>query len=315
LVSDADEPGTTHNEGAPPQFKFAAGCGEPGVLLRVEGCVRSVSAAVAAAEARIAAETADAGILPSGRSRLLSHGRPTGRAVLLLHGYTESPAQFDQLAPVFYAHGYNVYAPRAPHHGTVDPGAHARLDAAALLDYAAGAMDVAAALGDEAGVVGVSGGGVLATWLARHRADAVRRLLVLSPFYAPGPAQVPRFAVGPMTVLYGRRLLPDHLSSAGYSYRAISQYLRIARTLSAGGARTGLLSAAVAFSALDAVIDQRAAVEVTGALAAANGIPLEVDRLPADLAVGHNVVTPAVLGDRGPELAQRYFALYEGSRS
>ena len=44
-------------------------------------------------------------------------------------------------------------------------------------------LDLATGLGDEVGVVGISGGAAPATWLTVHR--PVARLLALSPFYAP----------------------------------------------------------------------------------------------------------------------------------
>ncbi|WP_433650319.1 hypothetical protein ACQP2C_28310 [Micromonospora zamorensis] len=35
----------------------------------------------------------------------------TGRAVLLLHGYTLAPDQYDELAEEFFDRGYNVWVP------------------------------------------------------------------------------------------------------------------------------------------------------------------------------------------------------------
>ncbi|MEK8104871.1 hypothetical protein NKG94_06045 [Micromonospora sp. M12] len=144
--------------------------------------------AVRAAEAIIAAEAADPEVRPESRSRLLSHGSRTGRAVLLLHGYT--------LAPSSTGTGRGVLRPwvqrvdtRAPQHGTVDRRAHHRVEAAELTTYAARAWAVAAALGDEVGVVGISGGAVLAAWLAQVPGNVVRHLLLLSPFFGPDPGR------------------------------------------------------------------------------------------------------------------------------
>nr|WP_161556717.1 alpha/beta fold hydrolase [Micromonospora acroterricola] len=269
------------------------------------------AAATGVAETIMAAEAVDPLVRPESRSRLLSHGSRTGRAVLLLHGYTHAPDQYDELAKEFFDRGYNVWIPRAPHHGTVDRRAHHRVEAGDLTAYAAEALTVAAGLGEEVGVVGISGGAVLAAWLAQVRGDVVRRLLLLSPFFRPDPRQAPAFAVKPLTVLYGRRLLPDRVTSRGYSLSAVTQYLMIARNLPVPPRRTGLLSAAVAISPLDGVVDPAAAVGVPGGIARANGITLGVCTLPESLGVRHDVLALAALGVDGSELRRRYVALYE----
>ncbi|MEU4473570.1 alpha/beta fold hydrolase [Micromonospora sp. NPDC023888] len=269
--------------------------------------------ATRAAVAVIAAEAADPAIRPESRSRLLSHGSRTGRVVLLLHGYTLAPEQYDGLAEEFFDSGYNVWIPRAPHHGTVDKRAHHRVEAEELTTYAARALAVAAGLGDEVGVVGISGGAVLATWLAQVPGDVVRHLLLLSPFFGPDPRQAPAFAVRPLITLYGRRILPDRVTSRGYSLSAVTQYLTIARSLPNPPRRTGLRTAAVAISPLDGVVDLATAVTVPRRIADANAIPLRVCTLPEALGVGHNLLNLAALGVQGAELRRRYVALYEGA--
>ncbi|MEU8220366.1 alpha/beta fold hydrolase [Micromonospora taraxaci] len=267
-------------------------------------------AAVRAAEAQVAAEATDPEVRPESRSRLLSHGSRTDRAVLLLHGYTLAPEQYDELAQEFFDSGYNVWVPRAPQHGTVDRQAHHRVEAEELTTYAAQGWAIAAALGGEVGVVGISGGAVLATWLAQVPGAAVRRLLVLSPFYGPNPRQAPAYAVRPLILLYGRRVLRDRVTSRGYSVAAVTQYLSIARTLPRPPRRTGLRSVAVAISPLDHVVDLKAAVDVPRRIARANAVPLQVCTLPETLGVEHNTLS---LGADGYEWWRRYVALYEGA--
>ncbi|MEV6347487.1 alpha/beta fold hydrolase [Actinoplanes sp. NPDC051851] len=266
-------------------------------------------AAIRAAEAVIAAETADPAVRPEGRSRLLSHGSRTERSVLLLHGYTHAPVQFDALAAAFFDRGYNVWIPRAPGHGTADPDAHHRVTAAALTRYADTAMTVAAGLGDEAGVVGISGGAVLAAWLAQTRGDTVRDLLLLSPFFAPDAARAPRALIRPMIALYGRGLLPERRTARGYSMRAAAQYLRVAARLRRPRP-TGLRRVAVAISARDGVVDPVAAIGVPRRLADAAGIPLGVLTLPESMGIGHDTLR---LGDSAAAVHADYLALYENS--
>ncbi|MEW2146229.1 alpha/beta fold hydrolase [Micromonospora vinacea] len=268
--------------------------------------------ATRAAAAIIAAEVADPEVRPESRSRLLSHGSRTGRAVLLLHGYTLAPEQYEGLAEKFFDSGYNVWIPRAPRHGTVDRRAHHRVEAGELTTYAAQGWAVAAALGDEVGVVGISGGAVLAAWLAQVPGNVVRHLLLLSPFFGPNPRQAPAYAVKPLLLLYGRRVLRDRVTSRGYSLAAVTQYLTIARTLPNPARGTGLRTAAVAISPLDGVVDLGAAVRVPRRIADANAIPLRVCTLPATLGVEHNTLNLAALGADGDEWRRRYVALYEG---
>jgi pimeloyl-ACP methyl ester carboxylesterase len=268
------------------------------------------AAATEAAASITAAEAADPEVRPHSRSRLLSHGTRTARAVLLLHGYTMAPEQYDELAELFFARGYNVWIPRAPHHGTVDRRAHHRIEAGELTAYAQQAVTVAAGLGDEVGVVGISGGAVLATWLAQVRGDVVRRLLVLSPFF--GPRQGPAFAVRPLITLYGRRVLRDRVTARGYSLAAVTRYLTIVRSLPRPPRRTDLVSAAVAISPLDTVVDPAAAVRVPRRIARANGIDLRVYALPEALGVGHNTLALTALGDEAADVLGRYVDLYEG---
>ncbi|SNY42920.1 alpha/beta hydrolase [Paractinoplanes atraurantiacus] len=231
-------------------------------------------------------------------SRLLSHGGRTPRAVLLLHGYTLGPDQYDDLARDYFERGYNVWVPRAPHEVTVS----------SLTAYASEALDTVAGLGDEVTVVGISGGAVLATWLAQTRGDAVRHLLLLSPFF--GPAQVPAWAVRPLTFLYGRGLLPDRITSRGYSLAAVTRYLTIVHRLPDPPRWTRLRSIAVAISETDGVVDPVAAVTVPRRIAEACGIRLLTWTLPSSLGVGHD--TLALTGSEAAGLRKRYIELSEG---
>jgi esterase/lipase len=174
-------------------------------------------------------------VVPKGRSRLLDHGRRTPVVVLLLHGYTNSPAQFDSLGRMLHRAGANVYVPRLPHHAEVNGGvtALARLTADELRSAADSAMDIAAALGDTVVVVGLSAGGTMAAWIAQFRADA-SRVLVIAPLLAL--ARVPSLFDAPFVNLGVR--LPDFSRSpgrdveepdreAGWNSHAIAEILRL----------------------------------------------------------------------------------------
>lgn len=277
----------------------------------------SFAEARARIDATAARELQDPAIRPECRSQALLHEENDGasaKSVLLLHGYHDCPAQFRELAARFHAQGYNVYVPLAPRHGTVDPGADADLQARELADYAAQAMDITAALGSEAGVIGLSGGGVLATQLATLRPGQVRHLLVISPFYRPATAQAPGFLVKPLTVLFGHRLVPDLVNSNGFSFAALSQYLRLAAITRTGERVSGLASVAVVTSPNDPFIDLSRAREVPREIAAVNDLRLDSYEIPAETGVGHDAVAPDGLNGHGADLYQRYQQMYEGLR-
>ncbi len=139
------------------------------------------------AETRVAAQIAQedhAVIHPVSHTRLWSHGQTTSRSVVYLQGYTDSVQQFGPLGDLLFQRGYNVYAPRLPHHGYRDRMSqdHGKLSVQEMQQWAQDAVDTALGLGEKVTVIGLSLGGVLATWIAEQRAD-VDRVLVVAPAY------------------------------------------------------------------------------------------------------------------------------------
>jgi alpha-beta hydrolase superfamily lysophospholipase len=134
-------------------------------------------------------------IAPECRSRLLTHGARTARAVVLLHGLTNCPEQFRALGERLYGRGANVYIPRLPEHGLADrmTPALARLDARAMCLATDQAVDIGRGLGDSVIVVGLCIGGTMAAWAAQERADVVRAVPI-------APLQGLARARGPLTL-------------------------------------------------------------------------------------------------------------------
>lgn len=133
-----------------------------------------------------ARDAADPRINPRCGPQLLTHDRQTERAIVFLHGITSSPPQFQALGQLFHRQGYNVLIPRMPYHGyhdrlTRDP---ARLTAARYLQFVSEAVDAARGLGKRLTVVGLSVSGVLVGWVAQHRTD-VERAVLIAPAFAP----------------------------------------------------------------------------------------------------------------------------------
>ncbi|MGB1250395.1 MAG: alpha/beta hydrolase [Candidatus Promineifilaceae bacterium] len=125
---------------------------------------------------------------PVSRTIFLSHGVRTRRAVLLLHGYTNSPQQFRQLGQLFFEQGCNVLIPRMPHHGLAQRlnKELGKLTGEQLVAFATEACDIAIGLGEELTVMGLSAGGILTGWLASQRADIDTAILISPAFGATG---------------------------------------------------------------------------------------------------------------------------------
>ncbi|HEX3549737.1 MAG TPA: alpha/beta fold hydrolase [Candidatus Elarobacter sp.] len=107
---------------------------------------------------------------------------PARLAVVLLHGLTNSPPQYDRLGSVLHARGHAVIVPRMPYHGYRDrlTDAIARMRAIELEAAALEAVTIAARCGERVAVAGISVGATLAGWLAaRTRIDTA---LAVAPF-------------------------------------------------------------------------------------------------------------------------------------
>ncbi len=138
------------------------------------------------AAARIAQIRAAEDKLPlheGGKTVVLSHGHPTERVFVLLHGFTNAPRQFRELGEDLFAAGANVVIPRLPGHGFADrfTNAHGDLTANDLIRYAEGGIDIAHGLGKRVTVVGLSVSGITASWLA-HTHDDIDEVFLLAPF-------------------------------------------------------------------------------------------------------------------------------------
>jgi pimeloyl-ACP methyl ester carboxylesterase len=131
---------------------------------------------LAAEEAEIVSET--------GGSILLTHGKRTSRAYILVHGTTNSPTQLLEYGRHFLNLGHNVYIPRMPYHGlrSGQVSELAQLTAIDLRTFGHDVVDIGAGLGDELVLIGASGGATVAAWVAVN-CPQVKRTLLLVPFF------------------------------------------------------------------------------------------------------------------------------------
>ena len=148
----------------------------------------------AAAVARIDSIRAHEGpeINPECHTRLLGPGIRTSNVLVIFHGFTNCPKQFDPMARDFVRLGYNVYIPRLPRHGMADRMTEElrHLTAEEMVRAGEDAVDIAAGLGDHVTVTGLSSGAVLAGWVAQQRPE-VDGAVMIAPAFAPRPVPAP----------------------------------------------------------------------------------------------------------------------------
>jgi len=139
--------------------------------------------AVAEFEKAAEAERRDAGIRPQCRSIAMLHGDRTDRVMVLWHGFTSAPPQFEPLGRIFFESGYNVYIPLLPRHGrrrmtTALEG----LSVVDLQGAALRAVRIAGGLGEHIDTAGISVGGVIVAWLAQ--CTRIGTAMPIAPFLA-----------------------------------------------------------------------------------------------------------------------------------
>ncbi|MEO6836083.1 MAG: alpha/beta fold hydrolase [Candidatus Tumulicola sp.] len=211
------------------------------------------------------------GVGKTGRTIVHLHVERRARSVVLLHGLSSSPPQFERFARDLFARGHNVLVPRLPHHGHADrlSTALARLRPddlyAAIDDY----VVVARELGERVTVAGFSLGGLLAAWSAQHY--DLDRCVAIAPFF--GVALIPTglmSAVAELTLrvpnrfhwwdpLLRERQMPEH-GYPRYATHAIAHAYRISRALLRDASKRGPSAARVVLvaNASEAAVNNRA---------------------------------------------------------
>jgi alpha-beta hydrolase superfamily lysophospholipase len=250
------------------------------------------------------------------RTTLLGQGRATRRVVVLLHGLTNCPAQFDSLGRILYARGDNVLIPRLPRHGLADrmTDEAGRLDARELRDFTDRVLDAAHGLGGEVVVVGLSVGGTMAAWAAQNRSD-VDRAIVVAPLLAPPRLATPLAraatrlaAVLPNVHVWWDRERKEKLLGPRHVYprfatraAAASLILGAAVLDQADRSPPGCRSAALVTIERDPAVDNRAIAALGRAWRGRGGASVTAVEFPERLGLNHDVIDPEQVGAR-PEV-------------
>ncbi|MDH5233399.1 MAG: alpha/beta fold hydrolase [Gemmatimonadota bacterium] len=117
-----------------------------------------------------------------------TYGAHGGRAILLLHGYNDSPQSLDQIARVLHAKGWTVRLPLLPGHGR-SLRAFDSWTAEEVLTVIRDEYASLHATHHTVVVGGLSMGGALACWLAAET-DVAAVILYAPMLFVPAPMQV-----------------------------------------------------------------------------------------------------------------------------
>jgi carboxylesterase len=173
------------------------------------------------------------GIIPGAEPFTLpARGHPgDGPAVLMLHGFGDTPQTLRYLGGALHAAGWTVRVPLLPGHGRT-LAEFGRSDAAAWLAHAREELAALRAQHREVALAGLSMGGALASVLAAETPD-VRALALLAP-YLSMPTTVRRLArvhrllelAMPWAASRGERSIHDEREAArSLSYGVVAPHL------------------------------------------------------------------------------------------
>jgi pimeloyl-ACP methyl ester carboxylesterase len=260
---------------------------------------RDYNVAVTRARAIIARD--DRIVAEGGAPILLAHGTRAPRAVVLFHGFTDSPRQFAALADSLYARGDNVFVARLPHHGERGRDARelAKLTAEEMCRVADEAIDIASKLGDTVIVAGLSVGGSLAAWTAERRPE-VRRVVVIAPAFEA--THVPSMLERPLVNLsahvpnVSRRLQADSARpdrDPGFATHGLAAVLRLGMAVRGDAQRFAPPRTVVLFviNAHDGTVKPSPVLDLAHVWNR-RGVPVSVYQFPDSLRLPHNVIDP-----------------------
>lgn len=283
-------------------------------------------AEAAARIVRVQEADRDPRIADRGHSIALLHGSQTETAVVIFHGFTDSPRRVRLLAKAYYDAGANVWVPRAPYHGYEDrmTSDQSLITATKLREYADAAVDVGAGLGRRVVVAGPSGGGALSLWALAERPE-VSAAVAVSPFLHPKTGlpvwemkPLARYlAIGPDFYHWWDPVLkdsPERIAKDPNAYprgsvRAMSAYLAFGRWLSGWSprARSPIGSLTLVVNEHDPSIDATYNVDLARRL-----IPkarLRVFTIPDSAGLGHDLLDPE--GENRDKITEAYGYLSE----
>jgi pimeloyl-ACP methyl ester carboxylesterase len=242
---------------------------------------------------------------------LLTHGAPTPHVIVLFHGLTNCPAQFDSLGRIAFARGANVFIPRLPRHGFADRMTEelAHADAVELREFADRVLDAAQGLGDTVTVTGLSVGGTLAAWAAQQRPDVDRAVLIApmlgvakarggwTPVVAKVTGTLPNLFIWWDSRQKQELAGPQHVYPR-FSTRSVAATLELGWMVREDALKSlpACRSLAMVTVGGDIAVDNGLCAEVVGAWRRHGVEGVATYEFPAELRLNHDVVDPEQVG-------------------
>ena len=149
-------------------------------------------------------------------------------AVILIHGFSSSPREMRELGEILQQHGFTVYGPRLPGHGTSPQDLAAR----PLQEWRATVLsgfDALAAAGLKVSAAGLSTGALLSLDLALQR--PLEKILLLSPFLRLKHWLSPYVGLLKLFVRYQNKEIPAAEQPFYYRQRPLQGIVQIGRLL------------------------------------------------------------------------------------
>ncbi len=237
--------------------------------------------------------------------QLLTHGEKVQHAIILVHGYTNCPAQFRELGQELYDRGFNVLIAPMPHHGLANRlnDEQGQLTAKELTIYADELVDLAHGLGEHVDMMGISGGGVTTAWAAQNRND-IETAVIISPAF--GYQQIPTRLTAPvmniMLVLpvsfewwdtdLKEKIGPSH-AYPRYSKHALAQFMKLgfATQVRSWGTAPAAHRVIVVTNANDTSVNNALTFDVVQHWQK-DGAHIETYEFPLSLGLAHDLIDP-----------------------
>ena len=245
-------------------------------------------------------------------TKLYDHGKQTEHVIILIHGFTNCPEQFNELGKQHFDAGNNVFIPRMPYHGLSDrlTAALVKLTADDLAAFGDQVIDIAHGLGKKITVMGISGSGTLIAWLAQNRAD-IDFAFAIAPLF--GLAFVPPASTKPFERIalllpnfflwWDPRTRAENPYSIYYAYprypvRALVEFLRLAMITRAQAEKSPPRASNMTIIINDAepAVSNAEILKLIMLWQKHGGVKVNVVHFEKEMNLPHDIITPGTPG-------------------
>ncbi len=240
---------------------------------------------------------------------LMDQKKKVEKVVMIYHGFTNCPKQFELLGKQLFGKGFTVYIPRMPRHGYRDllTNETEELTSKELVDYSNVTMNIATGLGDKVELIGISGGGLIANWVGLQ-SPKVSKVMNIAPLYEP--LDYPQWQLRPIVNLLD--IIPNQFKwwddvakdkpqfGPKYAYplyalKAINSFLKISLDLdnrldNVSQSRSQKYILITGES--DKAINSSVAYNYTAKMMKIPNNTIETYQFPADLDLNHDIIDP-----------------------